>query len=321
MHVEVREPAAPARKLSRVTPAIEVRGLHVTYRRGWRGRPLHAVRGLDLQVEPGEVVGFIGRNGAGKSSTINSLMGFLEPSAGEVSLLGIPSADPASRRGVGYLPEVALYYPWLTAMETLQLYGELEGLRGGELRRRAGEMLERVGLAGREGERLQRFSKGMLQRVGIAQALLGNPRLLILDEVTSGLDPVGRRDARDLLLEQREAGVSIFFSSHELTEVAQLCDRIIVVHGGRVIAEEELGDLMRRLERFTLSAALPPGNDPPRAGGRVLRGRWSAEFTSVYDRDLAAAELEKAGYLGIDRGRQEGDLEAYFVELVQGQVS
>ena len=301
--------------------AIEARDLRVHYRRGARSGFHEAVKQINLQVQPGEVVGFIGPNGAGKSSTINALMGFRAPAAGSTHLFGVNSNDPSSRRDVGYLPEVALYYPWLTAMEALRMYGELQGLEGAPLQSRSEELIDRVGLRGRERERLQRYSKGMLQRLGIAQALLARPRLLILDEVTSGLDPVGRRDVRDLLLEQREAGVTIFFSSHELTEVAQLCDRVILVHRGRVIAEEVLDGLMRRLERHTLSALPPRADSPAPVEGRVLRGRWRAEFETPVERDLVAEELAAAGWREIERGRREGDLEEYFVATVGGEVN
>ena len=207
-----------------MTAAIETFDLRVAYRQGWRRRPTFAVNGLDLRVDSGECVGFIGPNGAGKSSTIKALMGFLEPDGGEARLLGCPAGDPEARRRVGFLPEVALYYPWLTPMETLRLYGRLQGIPAATLRQQIPELLARVGLAGREHDRLHRFSKGMLQRVGIAQALLGQPELLVLDEVSSGLDPIGRRELRQLLGECKRGGTTIFFSSHELTEVAHLCE-------------------------------------------------------------------------------------------------
>jgi ABC-2 type transport system ATP-binding protein len=306
--------------------AIETRDLHVTYP-AWRRPPRHAVRGIDLRVEPGEVVGFLGPNGAGKSSTMKVLMGFRRPTSGTAALFGVDSQLPAARVEVGYLPEVALYYPWLTARETLTMYGELQGLDGAALRSRVEELLERVRLQDRQHERLIGYSKGMLHRVGIAQAILGKPRLLILDEVTSGLDPLGRREVRDLLLEQREAGVTIFFSSHELAEVAALCDRIVVIHQGRIVAEEQVPSLVSRLERFTLSGALrspaaPPPNGALRhalSGVRRRHGRWYAEFATEADRAAAVEALTGEGYADLELGRREGDLEEFFVGLVGGE--
>src|SRR3569833_246455 len=256
--------------------ALEARDLRITYRTGWRRRERTAVNGLSLAVEEGEVVGFIGPNGAGKSSTIKALMGFVELSGGEARLLGEPAGSPGARRHVGFLPEVALYYPWLTPQETLWMYGRLAGLSAEMTRKQSAELLAKVGLAGRERERLKGFSKGMLQRVGIAQSLLGSPRLLILDEVSSGLDPLGRRDLRDLMLEQKLEGVTIFFSSHELTEVAQLCDRVVLVHRGRVRDERRVEDLLRELRRYWLRFRC--SGAPPIPATRV-GAEWEAEFT------------------------------------------
>ena len=289
--------------------ALETRDLRITYRSGWRRLQREAVRGLSLAVQPGEVVGFIGPNGAGKSSTIKALMGFVEIGSGEASLLGEPAGSPAARRHVGFLPEVALYYPWLTPQETLWMYGRLAGLDRETTRRQSAELLERVGLKGRERERLKGFSKGMLQRVGIAQALLGSPRLLILDEVSSGLDPLGRRELRDLLLEQKEKGVTLFFSSHELTEVAQLCDRVILVNKGQVIDERPVPELLRELRRYWIRFRAAEEV----SFAAVRRGdAWEAEFTEVDAWRRALSQVSEV----LDAGEREGALEDYFVRMV-----
>src|SRR3954451_7025107 len=259
-------------------PALETRDLRVTYRKGPFRSEHSAVNGLTLQVEPGEVVGFIGPNGAGKSSTIKALMGFLEPAGGEVRLLGEPAGSPAARRHVGFLPEVALYYPWLTPLETLWMYGRLAGLDGETTRRQSAELLAKVGLAGRERDRLKGFSKGMLQRVGIAQALLGSPKLLILDEVSSGLDPQGRRELRDLLLEQKQKGVTLFFSSHELTEVAQLCDRVILMKQGQVLDQRPVPELLKELRRYWVRFR---GAGQPPFPALNTGDAWEAEFADL----------------------------------------
>ncbi|MEN3001919.1 MAG: ABC transporter ATP-binding protein, partial [Armatimonadota bacterium] len=177
---------------------IEVRDLVVEYRQLFRP-PLRAVDRLSFVVREGEIVGFLGVNGAGKSSTIKVLMGFHPPAAGEARLFGCPSTDPAARRSVGFLPEMALYSPYLTPYETMRLYGELQGLHGRTLHAQIEALLEAVGITHKMHTLNRHLSKGTLQRLGIAQALLGNPKLLILDEVSSGLDPVGKRELRNLL--------------------------------------------------------------------------------------------------------------------------
>jgi ABC-2 type transport system ATP-binding protein len=218
-------------------PALQVTDLCVGYRKGLFSAPRLAVENLSLSVMPGETVGFLGPNGAGKSSTIKALMGFLAPVSGTARIFGHAAGSTQAKAKTGYLPEVALYYPFLTPMETLRLYGRLQGLGGRELETEAKTLLARVGLEGRENHQLKTFSKGMQQRLGVAQALLGSPDLLILDEVTSGLDPLGRRELRKLLHEVKAQGTTIFFSSHELDEVAQLCDRVVMIARGRVVDE------------------------------------------------------------------------------------
>jgi ABC-2 type transport system ATP-binding protein len=236
--------------------AIEIRDLVVRYRRGWGRAPVTAVDGLSLDVAQGAVVGFLGPNGAGKSSTLKVLMGFQKAASGSARIFGCPAGTLEARRRIGFLPEVALYYPFLTPLEALLLYGRIQGLEETALRAESGQLLAEVGLEEHARCRLGTFSKGMLQRLGVAQALLGNPDLLILDEVTSGLDPVGRRDLREIVLRRRERGTTIFFSSHELAEVTMMCDRIILVNQGRVVEERELKELREEasLEEYFVSA-------------------------------------------------------------------
>jgi len=209
--------------------------LSVSYARGTKR--VTAVQDASFTVAEGECVGFIGANGAGKSTTIKALMGFLFADQGEARLFGRPAKDPKGRQQVGYLPEVALYYPYMRARELLTLYGTLSGLKTADLRQRIPAALEQVGLGGREKDLLRTFSKGMQQRLGIAQALIAQPALLILDEISSGLDPLGRYDLRQLLIKLREEGRTIFFSSHELSEVESLCDRVIMIDQGRICKE------------------------------------------------------------------------------------
>jgi ABC-2 type transport system ATP-binding protein len=222
---------------AQATAALEVSGLSVGYKGGFMKPGRRVVHDLSFSVKPGEVLGFLGPNGAGKSTTIKTIMGFVLPEAGDVRVFGLPAGTAEAKAQIGYLPEVALYYPFLTPLETLRLYGKLQGLTGKALEEESYALLRRVGLEGREKQQLRTFSKGMQQRLGIAQALLGKPALLVLDEVSSGVDPIGRRDLRELLGEVRQQGTTIFFSSHELDEVAQLCDRVILIYNGKVVAE------------------------------------------------------------------------------------
>jgi len=291
--------------------ALETHDLAVEYRRGFRESKL-AVDGLNLQVRSGEVVGFIGRNGAGKSSTIKALMGFLQPARGRALILGRPAHAPSARRQVGFLPEVALYYPWLTAREALWLHGRLAGLDHAETRKQTASLLIRVGLMGHEDERLSRFSKGMLQRVGIAQALLGTPRVLILDEVSSGLDPLGRRDLRDILLQEKANGTTIFFSSHELTEVAQVCDRVILLHKGLILDDRPVSALTQELRRYWIRFSCE--GEPPVAALRK-GALWEAEFSDFSQWKEALQSLVPPSGEVIDAGEREGALEAYFLRM------
>lgn len=226
-------------------PALEVRALSIGYKSGFLKPTKRVVHDLSFCVQPGEVVGFLGPNGAGKSTTIKAIMGFVLPEAGEALVFGHPAGGLAAKARIGYLPEVALYYPFLTPLETLRLYGKLQGLGGKALEEESYELLRRVGLQGKEKLQLRTFSKGMQQRLGIAQALLGKPALLVLDEVSSGVDPLGRRQLRELLGEVRHQGTTIFFSSHELDEVAQLCDRVILIFGGKVVDEHIMDARLR----------------------------------------------------------------------------
>lgn len=225
-------------------PVLETEHLRVVFKGSAGQKKIVAVDDLTLQVNEGEVVGFIGPNGAGKTTTIKTLMGFIFPTSGKASVLGHEAGSKAAKSRTGYLPEVALYYPFMTLREILQLYGRLQGLGKKEMNELIPRLISQVGLVGFEHLRLRNFSRGMLQRVGLAQAIMGDPDLLILDEVTSGLDPVGRRDLRNILRDFKDRGKTVFFSSHELSEVAKLCDRVILIDEGKVIQEKSMQEIM-----------------------------------------------------------------------------
>ncbi|HVK69023.1 MAG TPA: ABC transporter ATP-binding protein [Polyangium sp.] len=224
---------------------IEVRNLQKTFRVGFFARRVEAVKGVDFDVRRGEIFGFLGPNGAGKTTTIKMLTGLIKPTGGEAFLFGarVPSAE--ARRRIGFLPENPYVYPYLTPREFITLCGRLSGLAGAVLASRTQAMLAKVGIAYAADRPVRRLSKGMLQRTGLAAALVSDPELLVLDEPMSGLDPVGRKEVRDLILEERAAGRTIFFSTHILSDVEAMCDRVAILREGRVVVRGALRKLLR----------------------------------------------------------------------------
>src|SRR5579862_6928065 len=210
----------------------------------WRKRPYRALDSLSLQVESGEVFGFLGPNGAGKTTSLKLLMQLVFPTSGRAELLGRPLGDLAAKRRIGYLPENPYFYDYLTAEELLVYFASLFGYRGADRRARARRLLDEVGLGAERRMQLRKFSKGMLQRVGIAQALINEPELVILDEPMSGLDPLGRRDVRSLILRLRDRGCTVFFSSHVLSDAEALCSRVAILANGRLVTTGRLSDML-----------------------------------------------------------------------------
>ena len=230
--------------LHRIMPAIEILGLEKTYSVGfWRKKPKRALRPLHLAVEPGEIFGFLGPNGAGKTTTLKLLMGLVHPTAGTARILGMELDDPRMKAQIGFLPEQPYFYDYLTARELLDYYGQLSGVSARERSRRIQDVLGRVGLPDVGGVQLRKFSKGMLQRVGIAQAILHDPKVVFLDEPMSGLDPMGRREVRDLMLQLKAEGKTVFFSTHILSDAEALCDRVAIIHLGELRSVGAVADL------------------------------------------------------------------------------
>jgi len=232
--------------------AIQVERLSKVYPGGNR-----ALTDFSLSVKVGEIFGFLGPNGAGKTTTIKILLGFMPPTAGTLRVLDADPQRPETRRRIGYLPEVANYYGYMTVDELLSFYGRLCGMTRAAVRDRTRELLEVVGLADVRRRQLKHFSKGMLQRAGIAQALLHDPDILILDEPMTGLDPPARLQMRDIILEQKKQGKTVFFSSHELSEAELICDRVGILKAGSIVwcgpTRQVTGDGARNLERIFLN--------------------------------------------------------------------
>jgi ABC-2 type transport system ATP-binding protein len=239
---------------------------HLSLRKYW------ILKDLSFEVHPGEIFGFIGTNGAGKTTTIKLLLGLLFPDAGRIRLCGEDPSRPEARRRVGFLPENPYFHDYLTGWEFLDFHARLHGFRQPERRRRVGELLERVGLKNRADRALRLYSKGMLQRIGLAQALLHDPDVVILDEPMSGLDPIGRRDVRDLILELKGRGRTVFFSTHILSDTETICDRVGMLVRGRLAAIGSVEDLVRgEVGSWEVTLAWPgPGNPPV---GEVLSRR------------------------------------------------
>lgn len=225
--------------------AIRIEGLTKQFRSGWPGRPPATVLdGLSLSVQQGEIYGFLGPNGSGKTTTIKVLIGLIRATSGTVELLGKQAGDVPTRRRVGFLPEAPYFYDYLTAEEFLAFYGHLAGLERRILNQRVSHLLEVVGLTEARTRQLRKFSKGMLQRVGLAQALIHDPELVILDEPMSGLDPIGRKQVRDLILGLREQGKTVFFSTHIIPDVEMICDRVGVIVRGKLLATGRVDELV-----------------------------------------------------------------------------
>ena len=227
-------------------PVLELRDVHKSYRSHLSIRKHWVLRGLSLSIEPGEIFGFIGTNGAGKTTTIKLALGLIFPDSGSVRLFGEEGAPAEARRRVGFLPENPYFYDYLTGEEFLDFHARLFGIDAPTRRGRVRELLGRVGLANRGDRQLRHYSKGMLQRIGLAQALINDPELVILDEPMSGLDPIGRREVRDIILELKARGRTVFFSTHILSDTEMICDRVGLLVRGSLKAVGRIDDLVSR---------------------------------------------------------------------------
>jgi len=229
--------------------AIEILGLAKTYKAGfWRSTQKCALKSLHLNVADGEIFGFLGPNGAGKTTTLKLLVGLVFPTGGSARILGRDIDDPWVKAQIGFLPEQPYFYDYLTARELLEYYAELSGVEAKSRSGKVERVLHRVGLGDAGGLQLRKFSKGMLQRVGIAQAILHEPKVLFFDEPMSGLDPLGRREVRDLMEQLKHEGKTVFFSTHILSDAETLCDRVAVIHQGELRGVGAVADLTSSVE-------------------------------------------------------------------------
>ena len=294
--------------------AIETRGLRKAY-----GSTV-ALESLDLRVGPGEVVGLLGPNGAGKTTSVKLLLGLVRKSGGEGTVLGRPLGDRGARARIGYLPELFRYQAWLTADEVLKLHAGLAGLPWPQQGPEFDRVLGLVGLADRRGDRIGGFSKGMQQRLGLAVALLGDPALVVLDEPTSALDPVGRDDVRAIIRDAQSRGTAVLLNSHLLGEVERLCDRVVIVNKGRVVAAGSLGELLGESAVRLRVTGLPADRSPLAAFGPLSdEDGWLVIRPVDPERipDIVATAVALGGRVhAVDPGRMS--LEELFLDLVRG---
>jgi ABC-2 type transport system ATP-binding protein len=303
-------------------PAVEILGLEKTYKVGfWRKRPKRALHPLHLTVEEGEIFGFLGPNGAGKTTTLKLLMGLVFPTAGTARLLGRDWTDPEVKAQIGFLPEQPYFYDYLTAHELLDYYGQLSGVPGKDRKRRIEEVLQRVGLTDVKGVQLRKFSKGMLQRVGIAQAILHDPKLVFFDEPMSGLDPMGRREVRDLMEQLKHEGKTVFFSTHILSDAEALCDRVAIIHQGELKGVGAVADLtssvVGKVEVIWQGTQVPASMKALGAECHVTGDTVRAVLAeSQQDAAIDALRRERIRLIAITPVRTS--LEQYFVAKLQG---
>lgn len=285
----------PGRSEPKPEPAVALTGVTKSFPVSFQRRSVVAVRDLNLEVPRGQIYGLLGPNGSGKSTTLKIILGLVTPTRGEARIFGRQSDTVASRESVGFLPESPYFHKFLTGEETLRFYGKLCGMRGANLSNRVDEILALVGLTSARKRRLAGYSKGMLQRIGLAQAIIQEPALLVLDEPTAGVDPAGAREIRDLILGLKGRGITVLLSSHLLGQVQEICDRIGILANGVLVREGALADLLgvENQTQFVVEGA----------SAQLL-----AEIETV---------ARRSGARVIERGRPRTSLEQLFLETTE----
>jgi len=300
--------------------ALHIQDIHKTYNTGFIPKSRKILKGISLAVEEGRIFGYLGPNGAGKTTTIKCILGLIFPDQGAIDIFGRGHLSPSAREKVGFLPENPYFYDYLTAEEFLSFCAGLFALDRAVARKRIASLLRLVGLEKAAGVPLRKFSRGMLQRTGLAQALINDPDLVILDEPLGGLDPLGRKDIRDIIVRFREEGKTVFLSSHILQDIEMICDRVAVILDGRIISEGALRDLIP--EKILFTEVTVSGVDPAElaAFGESLSAGGGQTLLKVYGRDKVDLVLE---LVRSRRGRidslipRTGTLEDTFVEMVR----
>ena len=295
--------------------------LSKTFEVGVRRKRVHAVKDLDLSVEEGEIFGFVGPNGAGKTTTIKMLMGLIFPTSGKAFIYDSPIPSTEAKRRIGFLPENPSYYEFLTGREALRFFGQLSGVTSADLTRRTVELLELVGLADAADRQIRKYSKGMQQRLGIAQALIGDPSFVVLDEPMSGLDPIGRKDVRDLILELKRRGKTVLFSTHILPDVEALADRVGVILGGQLRDVGRISDLLSpRIRSVEVVMDVPEGSREAVSRGRLVsrdQTRLGLSFDDLEQANEAVAAALATGGELVSMVPHRETLEDFFVRRLE----
>jgi ABC-2 type transport system ATP-binding protein len=284
------------------------------------GDSVAAVDNLSFEVSQGEIFGFIGPNGAGKTTTIKTLLGLLFPTSGKIQVLGKPAGDNESKRRISYLPESPYFYEHMTGYEVLDFYCKLFRMDGPARKAKIGELLERVGLAQDGLRSLRQYSKGMLQRIGIAQSLINDPDLLIYDEPTSGLDPIAHKDIQDLILSLKEQGKTVFLSSHQLTDVESVCDRVAIINRGKLVrigTMEELLHIGRTVVTFAKPDADLSAKIEPLAGSVTMDGQQMRVYIEASDNVHKVLDVAEGKATLVSVVPQKQTLEDLFVEIIR----
>ena len=302
-------------------PAIETINLAKTYAVGfWRRKPRTALLPLNLQIEEGEIFGFLGPNGAGKTTTLKLLTGIVFPSSGTARILGKEVDDPGVKAQIGFLPEQPYFYDYLTAKELLEYYGQLSGVPAKDLSSRVNEMLSRVGLSDAARTQLRKFSKGMLQRVGLAQAILHDPKVVFLDEPMSGLDPIGRREVRELIHQLKQEGKTVFFSTHILSDAEALCDRVAVIHKGELRGVGAVAELTAQVHgkvEITFNASAAPAALRQLGADMHINGNIVSAVLPEENQEAALEVLKRERLRLTSLTPVRSSLEEYYVQNLQ----
>jgi len=300
---------------------LRTESLTKTFEVGVRRRRVQAVRDVSLAVHEGEIFGFVGPNGAGKTTTIKMLMGLIFPTSGRAFIFDAPIPSADAKRRIGYLPENPSYYEFLTGREALRFFGALSGVAKAALEARCDELLGLVGLSDAADRQIRKYSKGMQQRLGIAQALVGDPAFVVLDEPMSGLDPIGRKEVRDLILELKRRGKTVFFSTHILPDVEALADRVGVILGGKLRDVGRLHDLLSpRVQSVEAVVDAPGRAREPLAGGRLLSqegDRLGLSFPDLETANAAVAAVLAAGGALVSLAPHRETLEDFFMRRLE----
>lgn len=303
---------------------IKIENLSKVFITSFKRKKITALKGLTMEVRKGETFGFLGPNGAGKTTTLKILMGLIYPTSGRAWIMGRELGDVSVKKNVGFLPEQPYFYDYLTAREFLDFYGRLFGIGRAERQSRTGSLLDMVGLSHARDLQLRKFSKGMLQRIGIAQALINDPELVVLDEPMSGLDPIGRKEVRDIIMRLKDEGKTIFFSTHILPDVEVICDRVGILVKGELRATGTVGELLGGMEARSMEMSVEglSQEDIERlrtlSDNLVVRGRQAVAFLSDPEKARRAKRLvlENGGDI-VSLIPHKGSLEDIFVEEVR----